>query len=119
VKILFTVARDNAGEAVQCGQQASQGDSAMVVQTNAIAVQSEDEVGQLLKQADEAPLFLERNGVRYRVSREPDDLFADYDPERVRIALEESRGALAGVDIEALKADLREQREQDSIGRPA
>jgi hypothetical protein len=91
----------------------------MVAQPNVIVVQSEGEVGQLLKQADEAPLFLERNGVRYRVSRERDDLFADYDPAAVRVALEKSRGALTGVDIEALKADLREQREQDSIGRPA
>jgi hypothetical protein len=35
-------------------------------------------------------------------------IWTDYDPEKVK-----------GVDIEALKQDIRDQRKQDSHGRPA
>jgi hypothetical protein len=42
-----------------------------------------------------------------------------HDPDRTREALRQSAGALKGVDIEQLLRDLREQREQDSQGRPA
>ena len=47
------------------------------------------------------------------------DIWANYDPEKMLKAFEEATGILEGVDIEQLKADLREAREQDSIGRPA
>jgi hypothetical protein len=40
------------------------------------------------------------------------------DPEAAQKALRESAGALKGVDIEKLKADLRLEREQASSGRP-
>lgn len=40
------------------------------------------------------------------------------DPAVAREALRKSAGALKGVDIEKLKADLRIQRQQDSSGRP-
>jgi hypothetical protein len=47
------------------------------------------------------------------------DIWADYDPEKVRQGLKRSAGALAGVDHEALKKDIRSQRQQDSRSRPA
>jgi hypothetical protein len=47
------------------------------------------------------------------------DIWADYDPEKAREGLRKSAGALKGVDIEALKRDIRDQRGQDSQGRPA
>jgi hypothetical protein len=46
-------------------------------------------------------------------------IWVDYDPEKVRESLRKSAGALKGVDIEALKQDIRDQRKQDSHGRPA
>jgi hypothetical protein len=46
-------------------------------------------------------------------------IWVDYDPEKVREGLRKSAGALKGVDIEALKQDIRDQRKQDSHGRPA
>lgn len=49
----------------------------------------------------------------------PNDIWAGYDPERVRQAFKASVGALANVDTEQLKADLKAQREQNSVGRPA
>jgi predicted nucleic acid-binding protein len=47
------------------------------------------------------------------------DIWQDYDPEKVRQGLKTSAGALKGVDIEALKKDIKNQRQQDSHGRPA
>jgi hypothetical protein len=47
------------------------------------------------------------------------DIWATYDPEKVREGLQKSAGALKGVDIAALKRDIRDQRKQDSHGRPA
>jgi hypothetical protein len=93
----------------------------MVTPTRTVVVAPDSEVGKLLEQADQAPLVIERNGARYRVVREPDavDPFADYDPVEARAALNRVFGILSGVDREALKAELREQREQDSLGRPA
>jgi hypothetical protein len=47
------------------------------------------------------------------------DIWADYDPEKVRQGLQRSAGALKGVDHEALKKDIQGQREQESHNRPA
>src|SRR5262245_6868015 len=49
----------------------------------------------------------------------PHDIWADYDPKRVRQGLKDSAGALAGVDRDELLRDIYAQREQDSRGRPA
>jgi hypothetical protein len=52
------------------------------------------------------------------LQRQP-DIWADYDPEKAREGLRKSAGALQGVDHEALKKDIQDQRQQDSHGRPA
>jgi hypothetical protein len=46
------------------------------------------------------------------------DIWADYDLEKAREGLRKSAGALKGIDIAALKGDIRDQRKQDSHGRP-
>jgi hypothetical protein len=46
------------------------------------------------------------------------DIWADYDPEKVKQGLQSSAGALAGVDHEALKKDIKSQRQQQSHNRP-
>ena len=51
--------------------------------------------------------------------KEPQDIWANYDPNRVRQALQRSAGALAGVDRHKLLADIQAAREQESKGRPA
>lgn len=38
------------------------------------------------------------------------DIWANYDPNAVMAALEQATGIFDGIDIEQLKADLREQR---------
>jgi hypothetical protein len=47
------------------------------------------------------------------------DIWADYDPEKAREGLRKSKGALKGVDIKALKKDIKSQRQQESQNRPA
>jgi hypothetical protein len=49
----------------------------------------------------------------------PKDIWANYDPEKARQGIRKSAGALKGVDHDALKTDIREQRSQNSKGRPA
>jgi hypothetical protein len=46
------------------------------------------------------------------------DIWADYDPEKTKQGLQQSAGALKGVDPAALKQDIKHQRQQESHGRP-
>jgi hypothetical protein len=68
-------------------------------------------------------VLVEKEGVLFRLEPEETlkklDIWADYDPEKVKQGLQSSAGALAGVDRDALKKDIRSQRQQDSNGRPA
>ena len=66
-------------------------------------------------------VLVEKDGMLFRLEPEkkPQDIWAHYDPEKVREGLRKSAGALKDVDIAALKQDIRDQREQDSNGRPA
>jgi hypothetical protein len=57
--------------------------------------------------------------MRFQQNEPKQDIWANYDPEKVREGLRKSAGALKGVDIAALKRDIRDQRGQDSKGRPA
>jgi hypothetical protein len=90
----------------------------MATDVKIITIQPDSEAARLLREADETPLIVESNGARYRVIREDDDPFANYDPERVFEALRQSAGAFAGLDVAAFKAEIRAQRAQDSRGRP-
>ena len=71
-------------------------------------------------------VVVERAGARYRLEYEvspsspsASELWTTYNPEQVRRALQESAGALAGVDRDALLDDLYAARSQVSSGRPA
>ena len=83
----------------------------MVAEPNTVVVDPESEVAAFLDQATDAPLLVEFSGRRFRVTRESDDPFAGYDPERAAAALTRVFGILKGVDHEALSAELREQRD--------
>ncbi|MGH2533591.1 MAG: hypothetical protein ACRDJW_14935 [Thermomicrobiales bacterium] len=91
----------------------------MATEMKTIIVEPDSELAAVVEQAAEAPILLEKNGQRFRLTRESEDRIANHDPERTREALRRSFGTLRGVDVEDLKRDLREQREQDSIGRPS
>lgn len=69
------------------------------------------------------PVLIEREGQIYRLEpeqvKQPEALWAGYNPETVRRGLRRSAGALAGVDREALLRDIQHAREQVSHGRPS
>ena len=106
----------------------------MVAQLVEIHVDPESETGKLLAQANERPLRVIVGGQAYRVETlasdadapesdvptERDDPFANYDPEQAKAAWRSFAEArvFEGVDTEALKAELREMRGQDTPGRP-
>ena len=72
-----------------------------------------------MEEIGEAPVVLEKDGERYVLAREDaHDIWADYDPEKVRQALLQSAGALADIDRESLLSDIHAAREQNSRGRP-
>ena len=50
-------------------------------------------------------------------SEEPQDIFANYEPERAREALRKSAGVLAGVDRDALLADIHATRKKADRNR--
>lgn len=95
------------------------------MQTQAIKLNPDDELAKRLIQKDATPVFVEANGMRFRVIRDTPEInltnepFANYDPEKVRAALKASAGAFRGIDTQALKREIWEAREQDTPGRPA
>ena len=92
----------------------------MYSQPKHIKVKPGSELARLLEEANETPLLLEKDGVLYHLTAQEEDIWADYDPERVRAGLKESAGALAGVDTKQLLADIRHSREQRRSGhRPS
>ncbi len=94
----------------------------MYHQPKRIKVEPGSDLARLLEEANETPLLLEKDGVFYHVTASglEEDIWADYDPERVRAGLKQSAGALAGVDTEHLLADIRASREQRRGGnRPS
>ena len=91
----------------------------MAAETKVINVAPESELGRFLEEIGEAPVVLEKDGERYVLAREDaHDIWAGYDPEKVRQALLQSAGALADIDRESLLSDIHAAREQNSPGRP-
>lgn len=90
----------------------------MVTETIRVHVVPNSEIARLLDGIGDASILLEKDGELYRLTKE-DDIWADYDPKRTRLALQISAGALQGVDREELLNDIKLGRQQDSQGRPA
>ncbi len=75
----------------------------------AIHVEPGSEIVRLLDEMRGQAMVLVKDGVRYRVElAESDDIWAGYDPERVRAALRQTAGNWREIDTEALKAEIRE-----------
>lgn len=91
----------------------------MTAALKTITVEPNSEVARVLEQAAKEPILIESRGARFRVVREGDDPFANYDPERARAALDRAFGTLKGIDVDHFLAELKEERAQDSHGRPA
>jgi hypothetical protein len=65
-------------------------------------------------------VVLDDNGVRYRLTREMEDSWADYDPAKVGAALGAFGGSWSDVDADAVIADIYRAREEGSrpVDRP-
>ncbi len=73
------------------------------------------EIDRLLDQAEAAPLVLERNGTRFRLAKEAkEDIWAGYDPEAARRALEETAGSWADLDTDKMIEDIYRWRQEGS-----
>lgn len=96
-------------------------------QTHQINQEIERELARRLTRAraDNTPAEVEIAGNRYRLVPVDDDIQmtdepnAHYDPQKMRAAIHAAAGTMKGVDRDELLADLRAERGQDSIGRPA
>ncbi|HEY7060729.1 MAG TPA: hypothetical protein VII06_04565 [Chloroflexota bacterium] len=88
----------------------------MAAEPQTIKVTGDVRVADLLEQADKAPLVLENNGVRYRLSREDqeEDIWAGYDPEKARAALDETIGSWADLDVDAIIENVYRWRREGS-----
>ncbi len=75
------------------------------------------ELARLLDEAQHAPLRLEKDGVTYRLSREEDDVWVNYDPEAARAGMQAAAGHLTHEEAEKLKAYIYRGREEGT--RPA
>jgi len=85
----------------------------MYLQPKRIKVEPGSELARLLEEVGESPLLLEKDGVLYQLTpSSQEDIWADYNPERVKAGLRQSAGALAGVDTTQLLADIHQSREQ-------
>jgi len=71
-------------------------------------------------EAEERPIILNKNGVRYRVIRETDDIWAGYDPDAVIAGMDAAVGSITREEAERLKNLVYEGREAGTrpITRP-
>lgn len=71
-------------------------------------------------EAEERPIILDKNGVRYRVIRETDDIWAGYDPDAVIAGMDAAVRSITREEAERLKNLVYEGREAGTrpITRP-
>jgi hypothetical protein len=84
-----------------------------------IHITDDTALADLLDDAAREPIILERGGDRFRLSL-VDDLFADYDPERVRDGLRRFAGTITLEEADHLRQILYGGREEGTrpIDRP-
>jgi hypothetical protein len=90
--------------------------------TRTFRVGREGEIARFLQCADREPVLLETDDAVFQVIKVTDKQTASLNQQNtdnIRAALRQSAGALAGEDLVALKREIRNQRQQDSQGRPA
>jgi hypothetical protein len=100
------------------GKRALEGELTMLTNPDRVHVKPDSELARLLDEIGDTPILLEKDGEFFRLVKE-EGIWAGYDPERARAALQKSAGALRDVDREELLNDIHLARQQDSHGRPA
>lgn len=92
----------------------------MLREPKTITVDPDSELGHLLDEATDAPLVLEKSGVRYLVSRDSSRARPDMSKEHYQKVLDETLGSWSDIDADALIKDIYRWREEGSrpIDRP-
>jgi hypothetical protein len=85
-----------------------------------IRVTDTTNLAELLDDAELEPITLERSGVRFRLSRDDENIAYEPDPEAVRAMLAAVAGSWADVDVDEMIRDIYEARETGSrpLDRP-
>jgi len=85
-----------------------------------ITIDPDSELGRALAETDGELVVLLRNGTRFLVTRDPEDPWANYDPEKVREGLREIAGTLSPAEGERMKELIYRGREEGTrpITRP-
>jgi hypothetical protein len=77
--------------------------------TKTIKVSADSELGKLVEKAARDPVLLEKDGAVYSLtpaSSDPDDLWAGYDPDKVKKAIAETAGSWKDLDTDKLIAAI-------------
>jgi hypothetical protein len=92
----------------------------MATATRTITIDPESELGKALAEAKDTPVVLALDGLRFRVSRSDEDLWANYDPVRVREGLRKFAGTISPEEGERIKELIYRGREEGTrpIDRP-
>ena len=92
----------------------------MVREPLTIHIDPNSELARALASADDEPLLVESNGVHFRVIRATDDLWANYDPEAVLVALRAVAGTMSAEEGERIKQLIYRGREEGTrpLSRP-
>ncbi|MBA2521632.1 MAG: hypothetical protein H0V24_18400 [Chloroflexia bacterium] len=85
-----------------------------------ITIDPDSELGRALDETDGSPVVLLRAGARFRVTRDPDDPWANYDPDKVRAGLRKFAGMLTPEEGERIKETISRGREEGTrpLDRP-
>jgi hypothetical protein len=85
-----------------------------------ITIDPDSELGKALEAPDNVPIILVRNGTRFRVTRDPEDPWANYDPEKVREGLRKFANLLTPEEADRIKEGIYRGREEGTrpIDRP-
>jgi hypothetical protein len=83
-----------------------------------IHIPPNSELARLLERTGKAPLVLEKDGVRYRLVKEADEI--DYDGEKVKATILKVAGTWSDIDTDAIIAGIYHARETGSrpVTRP-
>jgi hypothetical protein len=85
-----------------------------------ITIDPDSELGQALDETDGSSVVLLHNGARFRVNRDPDDPWVNYDPEKVRAGLRKFGGMISPEKGERIKEAIYRGREEGTrpLDRP-
>jgi hypothetical protein len=85
-----------------------------------ITIDPDSELGRALEETGDEPVVLLRGGTRFRVTRDPDDPWANYDPQKVRAGLRKFAGMLTPEEGERINETIYRGREEGTrpIDRP-